>query len=359
VSAKRTLLVCPGRGSYTAGDLHSLDKWRTVPGAAERAQALIAAADDYRAQVGSPLISELDGAERYQASWHAPGENAGPLIFTCSAVDAALLPRELYRPVAVCGNSMGWYTALGVAGALELVEALRVVDTMSKTQREGITGGQLIIPWVDDEWRPDPALRRAIDDAVRSARAGGAVAEVSIELGGFVVLGGDERGLAALKGLLPARTLGKRDYPFQLLQHAAFHTSLMTAHSEVGRRELADLAWRAPSLPMIDGRGVVWRPLATDVRELAHYTFVPQALETYDFTLSLRVALREYAPDVIVLLGPGDTLGGAIGQTLVIEGWQGLRRKSDFLRRQESADPILIALGRRGDFERYVAVQVP
>ena len=55
---------------------------------------------------------------------------------------------------------------------------------------------------------------------------------------------------------------------------------------------------------------------------------------------------------MIVALGPGDSLGGAIGQALVLEGWDGIRSKSDFRERQASGEPILLSLGRSEDRER-------
>jgi hypothetical protein len=97
---------------------------------------------------------------------------------------------------------------------------------------------------------------------------------------------------------------------------------------------------------MIDGRGHVWRPFAAGRAALHDYTFVAQILETYDFTCAIQVAVREYAPDRIVLLGPGDTLGGAIAQALIAIGWRGLRSKADFQEAQASSAPFLLAMGR-------------
>lgn len=351
---QRALIICPGRGSYTAEDLHSLEKWRGTGEREATAAAFVAAADDYRRAVGSPTISELDGAEKFSTARHTPGENAGPLIFTASAVDWACLPREHFLPVAVCGNSMGWYSTLFVGGALEFGDALRVIDTMSKSQRHGVLGGQIIIPFVDEDWRADRARRTEIETAVARVRDEGHVAAISIELGGFLVLGGDDRGIQRLKDLLPLRKFGKRDYPFQLAQHAAFHTSLMTEHSALGMTELADLSWKRPELSMIDGRGHVFRPHATETESLRRYTFIHQALETYDFTTGVRVGLREFAPDVLLLLGPGDTLGGAIGQIIVREGWQGIRSREDFMNRQASDRPLLVSMGRKENFDRLI-----
>ncbi len=59
----------------------------------------------------------------------------------------------------------------------------------------------------------------------------------------------------------------------------------------------------------------------------------------------MQVAVKEYAPDVIILPGPGDTLGGAIAQALIGIEWQGIAGKADFMARQ-AADPLLLSMGR-------------
>ena len=79
-----------------------------------------------------------------------------------------------------------------------------------------------------------------------------------------------------------------------------------------------------------------------------------QVLSTFDFTTSIRAALREFAPERVVLLGPGETLGGAIAQVLVLEGWQGIRSKSEFIARQATDEPILISMGRPDQYDRFV-----
>ena len=55
--------------------------------------------------------------------------------------------------------------------------------------------------------------------------------------------------------------------------------------------------------------------------------------------------MREYAPDRIILLGPGDSLGGAIAQALIGIEWRGLLSKSDFQEMQASS-PYLLSMGR-------------
>jgi len=61
---------------------------------------------------------------------------------------------------------------------------------------------------------------------------------------------------------------------------------------------------------------------------------------------SVRVALSEYAPERLVLLGPGNTLGGICGQILAQLGWRGIRSRDDFQRVQESETPLVDSLQR-------------
>jgi hypothetical protein len=136
----------------------------------------------------------------------------------------------------------------------------------------------------------------------------------------------------------------------RLANHGPFHTSLMQESSDRAAASL-DAGWfQAPTVPMVDGRGHIWRPFASGGAALWRYTFTTQILETYDFTRAIQVAVKEFAPDRIILLGPGDTLGGAIAQSLIAIEWQGLKSKTDFLERQ-SRDPLLLAMGRDGQRE--------
>jgi hypothetical protein len=165
---------------------------------------------------------------------------------------------------------------------------------------------------------------------------------VSIELGGMVVFAGNEPGLAALLAEAPPTPARE---PLRLVNHGPFHTPLMAGSSERALAQLPGEWFHSPRLPMVDGRGHVWRPFASDPRGLRDYTFVAQIRETYDFTRAIQVAVKEHAPDRIVLLGPGDTLGGAIAQALIAIEWMGLRSKADFQALQAS-DPFLISMGR-------------
>jgi [acyl-carrier-protein] S-malonyltransferase len=95
---------------------------------------------------------------------------------------------------------MGWYIALTCAGALSPMDGLKVVNTMGTLMQQHLIGGQLIYPFVDDNWLPIPGERDRILERMAdiNARAGHRLA-LSIDLGGMLVRPEMNRGSAPLK----------------------------------------------------------------------------------------------------------------------------------------------------------------
>jgi [acyl-carrier-protein] S-malonyltransferase len=336
------LVVCPGRGTYNKAELGYLHRHH------ERRLDLLAGIDRLRSARGEPTVTELDGAERFSVATYSRGDIASPLIFASAYADSLAIDRDRYRIAAITGNSMGWYTALACAGAVGEEAGFAIIDAMGEHSQRGLPGGQILLQLVDEDWRPVPGLREQVLALVAEigARPGYALF-VSIELGGMVVLAGNEEGLAAL--LAEAPPIPGRE-PMRLANHGPFHTPLMQESSDRATASLSPDWFHSPAVPMVDGRGHIWRPFASPAEALWRYTFTTQILETYDFTRALHVAVKEFAPDRIILLGPGDTLGGAIAQSLIAIGWQGLASKADFQDRQ-ARDPLLLAMGRDGQRE--------
>ena len=69
-----------------------------------------------------------------------------------------------------------------------------------------------------------------------------------------------------------------------------------------------------------------------------------QITSTYDFSKSISVSLKEFCPDRIVLLGPGNSLGAPVAQVLINHNWNELKTKTDFLNSQES-NPYIVSMG--------------
>jgi [acyl-carrier-protein] S-malonyltransferase len=344
--AKKTaLVIAPGRGTYAKGELGYLARHH-----ATRAD-IIARFDAVRTAKGQPTLTELDGADRFSNSLHLRGDVAAPLIFAASYLDCLAINRDRFDIVAVTGNSMGWYSALACAGAVSGDDGFAIADAMGVNSQSHGPGGQLVVTIVDDDWREVPGLRSAImllcDDI--SVRMGHRAA-LSIDLGGMLVLAGNEAGMKALAAELPP-TPGRA--PLPLAGHGPFHTPLMGDSAARARAGLPATMFGNAAVPLVDGRGQVWRRIGHAAYKMWDYTFGHQILAAYDFTRAVQVAVREFAPDRIILLGPGETLGGAIAQALIAIGWRGLSCKQDFIE-QQAKDPWLINMGREGQRELVI-----
>ncbi|MEJ2035019.1 MAG: ACP S-malonyltransferase [Maritimibacter sp.] len=291
---KTAVVICPGRGTYNAGELGYLG--RHFPDA-----ELMAAFDAIRQEGGQDTLSALDGAAKFSLSKHSRGDNASGLIYAATLGDFMAINRE-----------------------------------------EALIGGQVIYPWVDEDWVPKPTRREALLTLVADINERkDHDLSLSIDLGGMLVLAGNEAGLKAFEATVDP-VQGR--FPMRLGNHAAFHTHLQAPVAERGRAALKPELFTQPDLPLIDGRGGIWWPQATDLTALYDYTLGHQVTETYDFTRAISVAAREFAPDLFIVTGPGSTLGGAVAQSLILADWRGLTDKTTFKSQQDS-QAMLISMG--------------
>ena len=332
---KRALVVCPGRGTYNAAELGYLQTHHAAR------SDLIATVDAVRVATGQVPISQLDSATKYTPSVHMTGDNASPLIYACAMADFAAIDRDRFDVVAVTGNSMGWYLALACAGILDLAGGARLVNNMGGLMHQQGAGGQIAWPIVDNDWQIQENKILFIRNLLAEAKAVSKIKiYVSIRLGGMIVLAADEAGLKWLMGRLP-----KDDrFPLRLMHHAAFHSPLLNHIVPIARAENQSSDFGRGDIPAIDGLGRIWSPGAFSRAAIYDYTLGAQLTDNYDFTRAVQVAAAEFAPDKIIVLGPGTSLGAPTIQALIASGWRGLSGKADFQARQQDA-PILISMG--------------
>lgn len=331
---EKILVICPGRGTYNATELGYLKRYHGGGG------AQVARLDSYRAGLGQPTISALDGAEKYSTSLHMPGDNASLLIYACALADFAAIDRDRFDVVAVTGNSMGWYLALACAGVVDFDAGARLVNTMGGLMHEKGQGGQIVWSMADADWHIDPAKVAEVEVVLAEASRDGRAVHVSIRLGAMVVFAADDDGMKWLMERLP-----KDDrFPMKLNYHAAFHSPLLDHIVPLAHAANPVADFGEGMIPAIDGTGRVWSPKGFDAEGIYDYTLGIQINRTYDFTRAVQVAVREFCPDRIAVLGPGTTLGAPVAQALIACGWRGLKGKADFQQRQV-ADPILVSMG--------------
>lgn len=332
---KSAVVICPGRGTYNKAELGYLG--RHFPDS-----DLLARFDAARVAHGQEPVSSLDSAAHFSAAIHTRGDNASALIYAATLGDHLSIDRQKIEIVAVSGNSMGWYSALACGGAVSPADGFTLANTMGTLMQQALIGGQLIYPFLDEDWRPDLARKAALLEQVATidVRDGHAL-RLSIDLGGMLVLAGNEAGLSAFEAAV-ATAQGR--FPMRLPNHAAFHTDVMAPVAARGRAQLPPTIFGQPQLPLIDGRGAIWWPGASDTRALYDYTLDAQVTQTFDLTRAITIAAREFAPDYFVITGPGTTLGGAVAQSLILANWRGMDSKSDFQTTQ-AAVPILVSMG--------------
>ena len=332
----RAVVAFPARGSYGPSSLGSLPP----------AHPWVRRADRLRGEYELTPLSALDHSPGFDPTVHLRSANASPLSFLCGLLDAERIADD-HEVAVVVASSTGWYTALAASGALEFDDAFRLVQTMALLAEEPIdgddAGGQLIYPLTDVDWHTDPARVSALeavlarqDDGVRRA----------IELGAFTVLSGRDAGLTGVAAALPPVQIGSRRFPFRAAMQEAWHTPLRASAVAAATARLDGLTWSTPNVTLVDGHGARFTPWSTDPAELARYTLEVHPTSTYDFASSLRVALREYAPDLILLPGPGASLGEVCAQLLVAEGYHGIRSRADLEAAQTGGAPVLLSMRR-------------
>jgi [acyl-carrier-protein] S-malonyltransferase len=333
---KRVVVICPGRGTYNQEELGYLSRLHGDK------TALIEIIDDYRTSQDQQTISSLDSMDKYNMRVHTAGENASALIYGCALADFQSIDQNEYEVVAVTGNSMGWYIALAVAGALAPQAAIKLINTMGSMMKDGLIGGQMIYPIMDEHWQEDPIMLEQVQIALSKVNESDVnQVYISIHLGGYIVFGGNKVGLKALEQSLP---VVQDRYPMNLFNHAAFHTPLLQTVSDKAKAFLGDDLFTKPQIPMIDGEGTVWQPYSCDTKKLREYTLGDQVVKPYNFSKAVEVAIKEFAPDKLVILGPGATLGGAVAQSLIKHQWLAMNNKSDFIVRQKES-PYILSMG--------------
>ena len=320
---KRALVICPGRGTYNATELGYLKTHHAAR------QDVIAAVDAVRGAMGQMTVSQLDGADKYTPSVHMTGDNASALIYACAMADFAAIDREKFDIVAVTGNSMGWYLALACAGIVDLAGGARLVNNMGGIMHQHGAGGQIVWSICDDNWILQEDKLLFINNLMIEASIISEVSiYISIRLGGMIVLAADEAGLKWLMERLP-----KDDrFPLRLMHHAAFHSPLLNHIVPMARAENPLNDFGVGEIPAIDGQGRIWSPRAFNRDAIYAYTLGAQLTDSYDFTRAVQVAAAEFAPDTVIVLGPGTTLGAPIAQALIARAGAVCRARRIFRR---------------------------
>lgn len=279
-------MVFPGQGSQSVGML--------------QAYAGFAVTADVRRTVADVL-----GADFLRLLDEGPAEALGLTVNTQPAmVSAGYAAYRAWRaaggpePEVVAGHSLGEYTALVAAAALEFRDCLPLVRYRAQSMQEAVPEGQGAMA----------AILNLEDDLVRAACAeaaqGEVVEAVNFNAPGQVVIAGHKAAVARAMESCKAKG-AKRTLPLPV--SAPFHSSLMRPAAERLRGYLADVAVAVPKLQLINNVDVGIETQPAAIKD----ALVRQAAAPVRWVETIR-RMRQLGVTHVVECGPGKALAGMV-----------------------------------------------
>lgn len=283
--------VFPGQGSQKVGMLDAFAAQPEVAG-------LLAAAD---AALGEPLSALIA---------NGPAEDLALTVNTQPAMLLAgyacyLAWRAAGGPAAdlVAGHSLGEYTALVAAGAIEPADAVPLVRLRAAAMQEAVpvgTGAMAAVLGLEDEAVAQACARAA------EAVPGEVVEPVNFNAPLQVVIAGHKA--AVERACQAAKELGaKRAMPLPV--SAPFHSSLLRPAGERLAQALAQIPIRPPAVALVNNVDVAVESDPDRIRD----ALVRQAYSPVRW-VEVVLKLKAMGATRIIEFGPGKVLAGLVGR---------------------------------------------
>ncbi len=285
------VLLFPGQGAQAVG------MGRDVAEASPAARAVFEAADAALGLALSQRCFEGPEAELERTEIQQPA-----ILTTSVALLRALAERMRPAPAWVAGHSLGEYTALVAAGALEFEEAVRLVHVRGRLMQEAVAAGEGAMAAVLG-CAPDVVERTCAE--VR-AETGRWVEPANYNAPEQTVISGEVA--AVERACERAREAGARRTR-RLPVSAPFHCRLMAPAAEKLAVELARVRFRDPSPPVVTNVEAEPNARGERVAELLRR----QATEPVRFVESVR-RLEALGARRLLEIGPGRVLTGLAGR---------------------------------------------
>jgi len=287
--ASRVALVFPGQGSQAVG------MGRSACAQHPEARAVFERADT---ALGFPLSGVcFDGPEE---ALRLTATTQPAILTTSLALLAALRATapDLVpgRVVCAAGHSLGEYSALVAAGALDLEDAVRTVRRRGEYMQEAVPAGQGAMAAVLG------VTLEVVERLCREAAHGEVLAPANHNAPDQTVVSGTSA--AVRRMTLLARSRGARKV-VDLPVSAPFHCALMRPAQERLAADLAALLMRDAAFPVINNVSALPETAADRHREAlsAQMTAPVRWVETV-------LRLKEMGVEAIVEVGPGKVLTG-------------------------------------------------
>ena len=207
--------------------------------ASAAARAVYEAADE---ALGFPISRAcFEGPE---AELHRTEIQQPALLTTSLALLRVLEEKTDLRPAFVAGHSLGEYTALVAAGALQLEDAVRTVHRRGRYMQEAVPqglGGMVAIIGSNPEEVADVCNEISLE-------TGSVVAPANFNSPGQTVIAGEAAAVEAA-GKRAAERGAKRVVPLNV--SAPFHCSLMSPAADLIRADLESIQFSEASPPVL------------------------------------------------------------------------------------------------------------
>ena len=278
--------VFPGQGSQSVG---MLDGWGDHPAVRDTVDEASAALDlDIGALVRTGPKEQLDLTT-----------NTQPLMLTAGvACYRAWLAETHHAPAIVAGHSLGEYSALVVAGALRLADALPLVRFRAQAMQEAVpvgAGAMAAILGLD-------AAAVAAGCAQAARDTGEMVQAANFNDPKQTVIAGSKAGVEKANEALKAAG-AKRALPLPV--SAPFHSSLMKPAADRLREKLAAVEFKAAAFPVINNIDVA----VTDDAQALRDALFRQAFGPVRWVEVVQ-ALKARGVNHLIEAGPGKVLTG-------------------------------------------------
>lgn len=224
-------LVFPGQGSQSLGMMAAYGDSRVVRATFDEASAAL-------------------GRDLWQLVTDGPADalnqtvNTQPLMLTAGvAVWRSWLEHAGPQPAMVAGHSLGEYSALVAAGAIELKDAVPLVELRAKAMQEAVPAGEGAMAAVLG--LDASVVRAACDEAAQ----GQVVQAVNFNSPEQTVIAGDKAAVERAAEMCKAKGAKRA---LMLPVSAPFHCSLMQPAAEKLKSRLASVPVSVPRIPVLN-----------------------------------------------------------------------------------------------------------
>ena len=259
-----------------------------------------------RYEVAKKLFQQADEALGYSIKdmcFEGPAEdlqltaNTQPAILTMSVIANEILKEHGIQPEVAGGHSLGEYSALVAAGALDFQEAVLLVHKRGQFMQEAVPvghGGMAAIIGLADEV--------IVDACAKATEAAGDVQAVNFNCPGQTVIAGTTKGVEAAVEIMKEAGAKKA---VVLPVSAPFHSTLMKPAAEKLAAELDKITIRDAKIPVVSNFTGKLETAADEIKA----NLVAQADHPVKW-IDCVLTMKEFGADTFVEAGPGKTLCG-------------------------------------------------